>query len=67
MIFKIPQIIAFISRVMTLQPGDIIATGTPAGVGFYAKPEKRLLKTGDLMEAEIESIGVLRNRVVEAQ
>jgi len=67
MIFKIPQLIAFISSVMTLQPGDIIATGTPAGVGFYAKPEKRLLKPGDLMEAEIESIGVLRNKVISAQ
>ena len=67
MIFKIPQLVAFISNVMTLQPGDIIATGTPAGVGFYAKPEKRLLKPGDLMEAEIEGIGVLRNRIVSAQ
>jgi len=66
MIFKIPQIITFISRVMTLQPGDIIATGTPAGVGFYAKPEKKLLKPGDLVEAEVESIGVLRNRIVAA-
>jgi acylpyruvate hydrolase len=66
MIFKIPQLIAFISNVMTLQPGDIIATGTPAGVGFYAKPEKRLLKPGDLMEAEIEGIGLLRNRIVSA-
>jgi len=64
MIFKIPQIIAFISRTMTLQPGDIVATGTPAGVGFYAKPEKKLLRPGDFMEAEIESIGVLRNRVI---
>jgi 2-keto-4-pentenoate hydratase/2-oxohepta-3-ene-1,7-dioic acid hydratase in catechol pathway len=66
MIFKIPQLIAFISNVMTLQPGDIIATGTPAGVGFYAKPEKRLLKPGDLMEAEIERIGLLGNRIVSA-
>ena len=66
MIFKIPQLIAFISRVMTLQPGDIIATGTPAGVGFYAKPEKRLLRPGDLMEAEIEGIGILRNRIVSS-
>ena len=64
MIFKIPQLIAFISQVMTLQPGDIIATGTPAGVEFYAKPEKKLLKPGDLIEAEIEGIGVLRNRVI---
>lgn len=66
MIFKIPQLIAFISNVMTLQPGDIIATGTPAGVGFYAKPEKRLLKPGDLMEAEIEGIGLLRNKIVKS-
>jgi acylpyruvate hydrolase len=64
MIFKIPKLVAFISNVMTLQPGDIIASGTPAGVGFYSKPEKRLLKPGDQIEAEIESIGVLRNRVV---
>jgi len=66
MIFKIPQIIAFISRVMTLTPGDIIATGTPAGVGFYAKPGKKLLRPGDLIEAEIERIGVLRNKVISA-
>jgi len=65
MIFKIPQIVASISSVMTLQPGDIIGTGTPAGVGFYAKPEKRL-KPGDIIEAEIEGIGVLRNKVVSA-
>ena len=67
MIFKIPQLIAFISDVMTLQPGDVIATGTPAGVGFYAKPERRLLKPGDLMEAEIEGIGLLRNRIVSVE
>ena len=67
MIFKIPQVVAFISRVMTLQPGDIIATGTPAGVGFYSKPERKLLRVGDVMEAEIESIGLLRNRVASEQ
>jgi 2-keto-4-pentenoate hydratase/2-oxohepta-3-ene-1,7-dioic acid hydratase in catechol pathway len=67
MIFKIPQLVAFISNAMTLQPGDIIATGTPAGVGYYARPERRLLKVGDLMEAEIEGVGVLRNRVVSAE
>jgi len=67
MIFQIPELVSFISRVMTLQPGDIIATGTPAGVGFYAKPKKGLLKPGDLMEAEIEGLGVLRNKVVSAQ
>jgi 2-keto-4-pentenoate hydratase/2-oxohepta-3-ene-1,7-dioic acid hydratase in catechol pathway len=67
MIFKIPQLVAFISNAMTLKPGDIIATGTPAGVGYYARPERRLLKPGDLMEAEIEGVGVLRNRVVGAE
>jgi acylpyruvate hydrolase len=67
MIFKIPQLVAFISNTMTLQPGDIIATGTPAGVGYYAKPERRLLKPGDLMEAEIENVGVLRNKIVSAE
>jgi 2-keto-4-pentenoate hydratase/2-oxohepta-3-ene-1,7-dioic acid hydratase in catechol pathway len=66
MIFKIPRLIAFISSVMTLQVGDIISTGTPAGVGFYAKPERKLLKPGDVIEAEIENIGILRNTVVSA-
>jgi len=67
MIFKIPRLVAFISDVMTLQPGDIIATGTPAGVGYYAKPEKRLLRPGDLIEAEIEEIGILSNKVVSSR
>jgi acylpyruvate hydrolase len=63
MFFKIPYIISFISDVITLEPGDIIATGTPSGVGIYAKPEPRLLKVGDVMEASIEKLGVLRNPV----
>lgn len=57
MIFKIPEIIAFISRQLTLMPGDIIATGTPSGVGR--------LSDGDVVEVEIESIGVLRNPVIQ--
>ncbi|MFQ6088534.1 MAG: fumarylacetoacetate hydrolase family protein [Candidatus Methanofastidiosia archaeon] len=56
MIFKIPEIISHISSVMTLERGDVIATGTPEGVSF--------LKPGDLIKAEIEKIGSLRNRVV---
>jgi len=48
--------------VMTLEPGDIISTGTPAGVGLYMKPPQ-FLKPGDLMETEVEKIGVLRNRI----
>lgn len=55
MMFKIPEIIAFISRNFTLEPGDIIITGTPSGVSP--------LKAGDTVEVEIENIGVLRNRV----
>jgi 2-keto-4-pentenoate hydratase/2-oxohepta-3-ene-1,7-dioic acid hydratase in catechol pathway len=65
MIFKIPYIISFISDSITLEPGDVISTGTPGGVGIYAKPEPRLLKPGDVVEAEIESIGILRNYIKE--
>ena len=55
MIFSVPKLIAFISRVMTLNPGDVIITGTPAGVGP--------MKPGDTIEVEVEGIGVLRNPV----
>ncbi len=63
MIFKVPHLVAFISQVMTLEPGDIIATGTPAGVGIFAKPEPKLLKPGDIVEVWIENVGALRNPV----
>ncbi len=64
MIFRIPDIIAILSHGMTLDAGDIIATGTPSGVGFARKPPE-FLKPGDIVEVEIEKIGVLRNRVGE--
>lgn len=60
-VFKIPEIIEFVSRVITLEPGDVISTGTPSGVG---RTTMNFLKEGDLVEAEIEKIGVLRNSVV---
>jgi 2-keto-4-pentenoate hydratase/2-oxohepta-3-ene-1,7-dioic acid hydratase in catechol pathway len=63
MVFSIPQIIATLSLGMTLEAGDIIATGTPSGVGFTRVPPE-FLKPGDLMETEIEKIGVLRNPIV---
>ena len=63
MIFKIPQIISDISTVLTLETGDVIATGTPSGVGFVRKPQPIFLKPKDIVEAEIEEIGVLRNPV----
>jgi 2-keto-4-pentenoate hydratase/2-oxohepta-3-ene-1,7-dioic acid hydratase in catechol pathway len=62
MIFDIPTLIATITAGTTLEPGDIIATGTPSGVGKGFKPP-RFLKPGDIVEVEIEGIGILRNRV----
>ena len=66
MIFPIRTIIAVLSQGMTLEPGDIIATGTPSGVGFARNPPE-FLKSGDVMETEIEGIGILRNVVVNAE
>lgn len=62
MIFDIPAIIAYLSRGMTLLPGDIIATGTPDGVG-YARQPAEFLQPGDVLESEIEGIGILRNTI----
>ncbi|MDY6985350.1 MAG: fumarylacetoacetate hydrolase family protein [Candidatus Thermoplasmatota archaeon] len=62
MISDIPFILEYISQTMTLLPGDVIATGTPAGVGAFRDPPE-FLHDGDLMEAEIEKIGILRNSV----
>lgn len=66
MLFDVATIIETLTRVLTLEPGDIIATGTPAGVGFARTPPE-FLRPGDLMESEIEGIGTLRNRIVEVQ
>ncbi|HLV89005.1 MAG TPA: fumarylacetoacetate hydrolase family protein [Candidatus Sulfotelmatobacter sp.] len=62
LIFKVPFLIQFLSASMTLEPGDVIATGTPDGVGVFRKPPV-FLKSGDVMEVEIEGLGVLRNPV----
>lgn len=66
MIFSIPQLIAYASTIFTLTPGDVIATGTPSGVGFSRKPP-RFMKPGDVVEVEIESVGTLRNTVEDQQ
>jgi len=63
LIFGIPQLISFLSETITLEPGDVIATGTPAGVGFARKPPV-FLKNGDKMEVEIEGLGILNSPVV---
>jgi 2-keto-4-pentenoate hydratase/2-oxohepta-3-ene-1,7-dioic acid hydratase in catechol pathway len=63
MIFSVAEIISFLSRTMTLEPGDVIATGTPYGVGFVRTPP-RFLEDGDLVRLEVDEIGVLENRVL---
>jgi 2-keto-4-pentenoate hydratase/2-oxohepta-3-ene-1,7-dioic acid hydratase in catechol pathway len=65
LIFPIPFLIAFISNVFTLEPGDLILTGTPSGVG-WARDPKLALKPGDVVEVEVERIGVLSNTVTSA-
>ena len=62
MIFSIKRIVAEITKGQTLEPGDLIATGTPEGVGFARNPPE-FLKDGDVMEVEIEKLGILRNTV----
>jgi 2-keto-4-pentenoate hydratase/2-oxohepta-3-ene-1,7-dioic acid hydratase in catechol pathway len=64
MIFSVAEIIAYVSRVITLEPGDLIATGTPAGVGVFRDP-KVLLKDGDEVTVEVEGLGALTNPVQE--
>jgi 2-keto-4-pentenoate hydratase/2-oxohepta-3-ene-1,7-dioic acid hydratase in catechol pathway len=64
MVFNVNEIIHHLSRVMTLEPCDIIATGTPAGVGMASKPQK-WLKHGDIVRIEIEDMGKLENTVEE--
>ena len=63
LIFKIPELIEYISQVVTLEPGDIVATGTPGGVGFARRPQ-RWLRPGDEVIVRVEGIGELRNPVV---
>ena len=64
LIFKIPTIISYCSTIFDLSPGDVLVTGTPAGVGWSRKPPK-FLRAGDTVEVEIEKIGILRNPVVD--
>jgi 2-keto-4-pentenoate hydratase/2-oxohepta-3-ene-1,7-dioic acid hydratase in catechol pathway len=65
LIFKIPQLIEYLSSIVALEPGDIISTGTPPGVGLGRTPQ-RWLKPGEEMLIEIECIGTLRNKTSTA-
>jgi 2-keto-4-pentenoate hydratase/2-oxohepta-3-ene-1,7-dioic acid hydratase in catechol pathway len=62
MVFGVAEIIAFISQAITLEPGDLIATGTPAGVGAFRKPAA-FMQPGDEITIEIDGIGTLTNPV----
>jgi 2-keto-4-pentenoate hydratase/2-oxohepta-3-ene-1,7-dioic acid hydratase in catechol pathway len=64
MVFDVPTLIAFVSRTIALEPGDVLSTGTPAGVGHYQRPP-RYLQDGDRLRCEIEGIGVLENVVAD--
>ncbi len=65
MIFNVPFIISYISQIATLQPGDVILTGTPEGVGFARTPPV-FMKDGDVISVEIEGLGILTNPVTTA-
>ena len=65
MIFDVPELLAFCSRSFTLEPGDVLLTGTPDGCGEFMDPP-RSLSPGDIVEVSVEGIGVLRNEVVAA-
>jgi 2-keto-4-pentenoate hydratase/2-oxohepta-3-ene-1,7-dioic acid hydratase in catechol pathway len=64
MVFSVAELVSFCSQAFTLEPGDVIATGTPGGVGWFREP-KRMLHDGDVVEVEIEGIGSLVNHCVE--
>ena len=62
LIFDVPTLVSYVTRAITLEPGDLILTGTPEGVGVFRDP-KITLVAGDVVEIEVEGIGVLRNEV----
>jgi 2-keto-4-pentenoate hydratase/2-oxohepta-3-ene-1,7-dioic acid hydratase in catechol pathway len=66
LIFEVPTLIEYISHVVTLEPGDLVLTGTPEGVGVLREPKIALLP-GDVVEVEVEGIGVIRNPVVSTR
>lgn len=63
MIHKIPAFISYVSTILPLKPGDVLATGTPSGVGFSRRPPL-FMKAGDVVDVEVEGVGILSNPVV---
>ena len=66
MIFGVVKLVSYVSHFITLHAGDVIATGTPPGVGAGVKPEPVFLKPGDVMRLSVEGLGVQTQKVVEA-
>jgi 2-keto-4-pentenoate hydratase/2-oxohepta-3-ene-1,7-dioic acid hydratase in catechol pathway len=64
MVFDVATLVSYVSQFMTLLPGDVISTGTPAGVGMGIKPEPVFLKAGDVVELGIDGLGTSRQEVV---
>jgi 2,4-diketo-3-deoxy-L-fuconate hydrolase len=64
-LFPLPRLLSYLSQVMVLEPGDVVSTGTPAGVGYFQSPQV-FMKPGDVIEIEGEGIGVLRNPIIPA-
>ena len=65
LVFGVDALVSFLSQTVTLEPGDVIATGTPPGVGFARKPPI-FLQDGDVVEIEVEGLGILSNPVSSA-
>ena len=63
MMFTLDETLVYLTKGMTLDPGDIILTGTPSGVGHARKPDPVWMKAGDVVEVEVEGIGILRNPI----
>ena len=66
MIFGVVKLVSYVSHFITLYPGDVIATGTPPGVGQGVKPQPVFLRAGDVMKLSVDGLGVQTQRVVEA-
>src|SRR5476649_2075465 len=67
MVFGVAQLVAYLSKVMSLQPGDVISTGTPPGVGMGVKPSPIYLKAGQTMRLGIQGLGEQQQRTVDAK
>ena len=67
MVFDVPTLVSYVSQFMTLLPGDVISTGTPAGVGLGMSPQPVYLKAGDVVELGIDGLGESRQEVVASR